>query len=236
MKTARIWITGAGRGIGRETALRFADRGATVYLSSRSAEEIDDVARLCRERGGRATALPLDVRSPEAVVETAARIEEEGGACDVLIPCAGVGSFAPVAETDPNEWNRMLAVNLTGPFLCARAVLPGMIHRGSGRILFVSSIASRITLAGAAAYSASKAGLGALANSLREELRPTGVRITLLIPGAVASTFWDTVESDLDRRRMIPTDRVADELVRLAEERPGATTEELTLLPPEGIL
>jgi 3-oxoacyl-[acyl-carrier protein] reductase len=111
-----------------------------------------------------------------------------------------------------------------------------MLRRGEGRLLLLASIAAKVTLRGAAAYAASKAGVVALANSAREELRGTGVRVSVLYPGAVASPFWDSIGSDLDRRRMIPPARVAEELLRLAEEPPDATTEELTILPPDGIL
>ncbi len=235
MIVRRAWITGAGRGIGRESALRFARAGWELFLSSRTETELAGVADLCRRDGAKATVLPLDVRSPESVEKAAGEIERSGG-LGVLVASAGVASFRPVAETSYEEWERLLAVNLTGAFLCIRSVIPGMTRRGGGKILLLSSIAARVPLRGAGAYAASKAGLSALAAVAREELRGTGVRVTLVVPGAVDSPLWDSVGSDLDRRRMIPARLVAEALLRVAEEPPEATTEEIVLLPPDGIL
>lgn len=236
MSVRRAWITGAGRGIGRAAAERFSEEGWMTYLSARTESELEEVAALCRRSGPGAHPLPLDVRNAGAVASAAARIEEEGGPPDALFLSAGVGSFAPVAETDPAEWERILAVNLAGAFHCMRYALPGMIRRGAGRIILVSSIAAKIALPGAAAYSASKAGVHALANSAREELRGTGVRVSVITAGATDSPFWDAVESDLDRSRMLPPRAVAEAAVRLAGEPPEGTTEEVVLLPPEGVL
>lgn len=236
MSEPRIWITGAGRGIGRETAIRFAAAGWKVYGSARTAADLDEAVRACGRVGTPAVAIPLDVRAAAEVAAATSRIESDGGPADALFLSAGVGSFAPVAATDPDEWDRILAVNLTGTFLCMRAAIPGMTRRGSGKIIVVSSIAARVALPGASAYSASKAGLQALAASAREELRGTGVRVSVLVAGATNSSFWDTVESDLDRTRMIPPARVAEAALRLATEPADATTEEIVLLPPDGLL
>lgn len=236
MTRKKIWITGAGRGIGREAALLFARKGWQPWISSRSGEELDEVGRLCEEGGGGAVPLPLDVRSAEDVAAAIGRIEEDGKPLDALFPSAGVGSFSTVAETDPAEWDRIIATNLTGVFLSLRAAIPGMIRAGSGKIILISSVAARLAFPAASAYSASKAGVVALAGSAREELRGTGVRVSLIVPGAVASPFWDTIESDLDRSRMLPARMVAEAALRLAEERAEGTTEELILMPPEGVL
>jgi len=236
MKGRKVWITGAGRGIGREAAVLFAKREASLYLTSRSEEDLLSVQKECARRGGRAEVIPFDVRSADQVNAGVKKIEEDGRPVDVLLPCAGVGSFAPLHETDPAEWDRIVATNLTAAFLCTRAVLPGMLRQGSGKILLVSSIAARVALPNSAPYSASKAGVAAMANSLREELRRTGVRVTLFVPGAVNSSFWDTVGTDLDRDRMLPPRFVAEAIVRAAEEGDRGTTEEITILPPDGIL
>ncbi|MFH1679815.1 MAG: SDR family NAD(P)-dependent oxidoreductase [Candidatus Eisenbacteria bacterium] len=236
MKRRRAWITGAGRGIGRETALLFAESGWDLYLSSRTESDLAEVAGGCARAGARAVPLPLDVRSPEAVEAAVLRIGEGGEGLSALVLSAGVGSFGPIADTAPAEWDRILAVNLTGAFLCMRAAIPGMIRKRGGRIVALSSVAVRAVLPGSGAYAASKAGVVALANVAREELRGTGVSVSVVVPGAVASPFWDTVGSDLDRSRMIPTRRVAEAILRLAEEPPGAVTEEIVVLPPEGVL
>jgi short-subunit dehydrogenase len=236
MRGKKVWITGAGRGIGREAALLFAGRGAALYLTSRNQEDLQSLQKECAARGAQAEVMRLDVRSVDHVDAAVRKIEQDGKPVDLLLPCAGVGSFAPLHETDPAEWDRILATNLTATFLCARAVLPGMLRQRSGKILLLSSIAARVSLPNSAAYSASKAGVIALANSLREELRRSGVRVTLFVPGAVNSSFWDTVGADLDRGRMLPPRFVAEAIVRAAEESEEGTTEEITILPPDGIL
>ncbi len=236
MSARRAWVTGAGRGIGREAARLFAENGWDLYLSSRTEADLSETARLSTRAGIRIVQLPLDVRSPDAVREAVRRIEEDGGGPDAVILSAGVGSFAPLAEVQPDAWDRMIGINLTGAFLCMRAAIPGMIRKGSGRIVALSSVAARAVLRGSASYSASKAGLVALANVAREELRGTGVGVSVVFPGAVASSFWDAMESELDRTRMIPVRRIAEAILRLAEEPPDSVTEEIVILPPDGIL
>lgn len=229
-----IWITGAGKGIGRETALTLAVPGNRLYLTSRSPSELEAVAKLCREAGAEAHAVPADVRSEDDMVNARAQFD---GAVDALIACAGTGTFGPTVDLSLAVWNKMIETNLTGAFLSVRESLRSMLPAGNGKIVIVASVAGpRVAFPSSAAYCASKAGVVALANSVREEMRGTGIRVNVIIPGAVASSFWDGIDGDWDFGKMLPVARVAKEIARVLNEDPDGTLEEIVLLPPGGNL
>ena len=229
-------VTGAGRGIGRAIALALAREGAVVALAARTRKELDAVAATIGESGGRALVLPADVSIAtdveRVVADTVAKLER----LDVLVTSAGVASFGPVVEAKVEDWDSMLAVNLRGAMLACRAAAPRMIAQGAGTIINVASIAATRVLGGAAAYSATKAGLVAFSRVLAEELRGTGVRVGLLVPGAVDTPLWDAIPGAPDRRRMLQPEDVARAAVLMASLPARASLEEVTLLPAEGIL
>ncbi len=229
-----IWITGAGKGIGRETALTLAVPGNRLYLTSRNGAELEKVARQCREAGAEAHAIRADVRDEDEMVNARAQFD---GAVDALVACAGTGTFGPTVDQSLSVWNEMIETNLTGAFLAIRESLRSMLPAGEGKIVVVGSVAgARVAFPSSAAYCASKAGVVALANSVREEMRGTGIRVNVVIPGAVASTFWEGIEGEWDFGKMIPVARVAREIARVLNEDPDGTLEEIVLLPPGGNL
>ena len=229
-------VTGAGRGIGRAIALALAREGAVVALAARTRKELDAVAATITESGGRALVLPADVSIAtdveRVVADTVAKLER----LDVLVTSAGVASFGPVVEAKVEDWDSMLAVNLRGAMLACRVAAPRMIAQGAGTIINVASIAATRVLGGAAAYSATKAGLVAFSRVLAEELRGTGVRVGVLVPGAVDTPLWDAIPGAPDRRRMLQPEDVARAAVLMASLPARASLEEVTLLPAEGIL
>jgi len=229
-------VTGAGRGIGRGVALALAAEGAAVVLAARTRRELADVAAAVRERGGRALAVPTDVTSPEAVDALVEQTVAELGRVDVLVTAAGVASFGPLVGTKPGDWEPMLAVNLRGAMLCCRAVLPPMLRQRRGTIINVASIAARRPIAGTAVYSATKAGLVAFSQVLAEELRADGVRVGVVVLGAVDTPLWDSIPGGPDRARMLKPEDVARAVVLMAALPPHAALEDLTLLPAGGIL
>jgi NADP-dependent 3-hydroxy acid dehydrogenase YdfG len=229
-------VTGAGRGIGRGVTLALAAEGAAVVLAARTRRELADVAAAVRERGGRALAVPTDVTSPEAVDALVEQTVAELGRVDVLVTAAGVASFGPLAGTKPGDWEPMLAVNLRGAMLCCRAVLPPMLRQRRGTIINVASIAARRPIAGTAVYSATKAGLVAFSQVLAEELRADGVRVGVVVLGAVDTPLWDSIPGGPDRARMLKPEDVARAVVLMAALPPHAALEDLTLLPAGGIL
>jgi len=182
-------ITGAASGIGRATALRFADEGARVAAVDRDADGAARTAAAIAAAGGNALAVACDVADSAGVREAARRVEAELGGVDLLANVAGVGDTAGmegIEGIDDARWALTLAVNLSGPFHWCRAVLPGMAARGRGAVVNVSSLAGRSKSAnGGLAYSASKAGLLGLTRHLAFDYGPRGVRINAICPGGV---------------------------------------------------
>jgi len=229
-------VTGAGRGIGRAIAATLAREGAAVALAARSAAELEAVAREIEQAGGRALAMPTDVRHEVAVEALARRVLGEWQRVDVLVNAAGVAAFAPVTDSKLDDWDQMLAVNLRGAVLCCRAVLPAMTARRRGTIINVGSVVTSRPLTGSAAYTASKYGLLGFSRVLAEEMRPHGVRVGVLSAGATDTPLWDAMPGAPPRERMLSADQVAEAALFMAGLDPNATLEEMTLLPAGGIL
>jgi NADP-dependent 3-hydroxy acid dehydrogenase YdfG len=229
-------VTGAGRGIGRAVALAFALEGASVVLAARSRADLAAVAGAIRESGGVALALPTDVTQDGAVEALVEQTAGELGRIDILVTAAGVAAFGPVAGAKPADWDGMLAVNLRAAMVCCHAVLPTMQRQHRGTIINVGSIAGKRAIPGGAAYAATKAGLAAFSAVLAEELRADGIRVGVIVPGAVDTPLWDAIPGGPDRARMLRPEDVARVVVLMATLPPGATLEELTLMPAGGIL
>jgi len=229
-------VTGAGRGIGRAIALAFAEEGAAVALVARSRADLAGVAAEIRERGGRALAVPTDVTQDAAVESAVESVAGELGRLDILVTSAGTASFAPVADSKPGDWDAMLALNLRAVMVCCRAALPTMMRQRSGTILNLASIAAKRALPGSAVYTATKMAVIGFSRVLAEELRLHGVRVGVLVPGAVDTPLWDTLGSSPPRDKMLRPEDVARAAVLMAALPPHASLEELTLLPAGGIL
>jgi NADP-dependent 3-hydroxy acid dehydrogenase YdfG len=229
-------VTGAGRGIGHATATALAREGVTVVLAARTRQQLAATAAEIRETGGAALAIPTDVTQDAAVEAMVEQAIAELGRLDILVTAAGVASFGPVAGTKPADWDGMLAVNLRAVMVTCRAVLPIMIRQRRGTIINVASVAAQRAIPGAAVYTATKAGVVGFSRVLAEELRSEGVRVGVLVPGAVDTPLWDAIPGSPDRSRMLRPADVARAAVLMASLPPGATLEELTLLPQGGIL
>jgi NADP-dependent 3-hydroxy acid dehydrogenase YdfG len=216
-------VTGASRGIGLECARMLVGQGARVALLARDAGALQ---RAAQEIGRSSTVVPCDLTDPDAVERAIAAIRDAlGGAPDILVNSAGQLMLAPVGSTSVAEFDRLLLVNLTAPFAFLRAFLPDMRERGSGHVVTIGSLADRVGLAGNAAYAASKFGLRGLHQVLREELRGTGVRATLVSPEHVDTAIWGALDDaslpDGARRPMLTAAQVAD-AVRYALVAPSA--------------
>lgn len=196
-----VAVTGAGGGIGRAIALAFAADGADVLLCGRSTDRLHAVAG---EIDGRATVLALDVTDEDAVAKLA-----DAGPVDVLCANSGVaGPTAPLWEITPAQWQETFAVNVFGAYLCARAVLPGMIARGGGSVVFTGSITGRRPLSGRTPYAASKTALIGLTRTLAAEAGPHGVRVNLVSPGPVGGPRVDAVIAAQAQARGLPEHEV----------------------------
>lgn len=178
------FVTGAGNGIGRSLALGLGEHGAAVVAGDVDLPGVEAVAARIEGRGGRAVALEVDVVD-RASVDRAVRVAvERFGRLDVLVNNAAVATTQMVRDLPEADWRRVLDVNLTGPFICAQAVLPQMTAQGRGRIINVASVAAkRISYNAAASYTASKAGLLAFTRHLAYEVAPDGINVNAVCPG-----------------------------------------------------
>jgi NADP-dependent 3-hydroxy acid dehydrogenase YdfG len=229
-------VTGAGRGIGHAVALALARESAAVVLAARTRQELAAAAATIRESGGTALAIPTDVAQDGAVEAMVEQAIAELGRVDILVTAAGVASFGPVVGTKPSDWDALLAVNLRAVMVSCRAVLPVMIRQRRGTIINIASVAAQRAIPGAAIYTATKAGVMGFSRVLAEELRADHVRVGVLVPGAVDTPLWDSIGNPPDRSRMLRPEDVARAAVLMASLPPGASLEELTLLPAGGIL
>jgi 3-oxoacyl-[acyl-carrier protein] reductase len=176
-------VTGASRGIGREIALGFAAEGADVTLCARDEIRLQQLAKEITQRGRRAVVVKADVTHVADVQTVVDQTLESFGRIDVLCNNAGLDVHGEVDEIDPADWDNVIAVNLRGPFLCSRAVLPHMKNQNYGRIVDVSSGSAVNCSPGMAVYSASKAGLNAFSRTLAAEVREHDILVNAMSPG-----------------------------------------------------
>jgi short-subunit dehydrogenase/mannose-6-phosphate isomerase-like protein (cupin superfamily) len=186
-----VLVTGASSGIGAATARKLARKGAKVLLLARGSEAMEQIAQEIRAQHGFARAYAVDLGDAQAVQKTAEAIRSEFGSPDVLINNAGAGRFLYIEETEPDELHQMITSPYLAAFLITRAFLPGMIQRGSGRIVNVTSPAAYFPWPGATAYTAARWAMRGFTAALRADLRGTGVRVTLVVPGKVRSTYFE---------------------------------------------
>ena len=178
-------VTGGGRGIGAATARALAAAGARVVVSARSIEQIEGIAREIRESGSDAKALPADVTDVAALEAMIAEADDFLGGIDILVNNAGASSSAPLHRTTIEEWHRLLELNATSAFVATRAALPGMLTRGSGRVVMIASVAGLHGARYIAAYAASKHAMMGLMRSVAAEVDGTGVTCNAICPGYV---------------------------------------------------
>ena len=191
-----VLVTGASRGIGRSIALRFAEEGARVALVARTVDELLQTATLLEKTGARAIAIPTDIRDRAGVEASVAKAEEELGPIDILVNNAGVFLWRPFLELSAEEWDLVVATNLTGAANFCRAVIPGMIQRRRGRIVNVSSIHGMRGEANLAAHSAAKFGLIGMTQSLAREFREFNIAVNAVCPGTVENKQDETGAAD----------------------------------------
>lgn len=236
MGARTVWVTGAGSGMGRASALSAAEGGRPVALSGRRASALEEVAAEIRAAGGTALVVPLDVTDREAVREAAARIARELGEVEALVLSAGLNAPRRYwRDQDLAEFAAITDTNLLGPVSVIDAVLPGMRERGAGTIVLISSYSAwRFSPDAGAAYSASKTALGPLAATLNAQENAHGIRACHLCPGDVDSDFLDqrpTVPGPADRAVMLRPEDVGRAVAFVLTSPPHVVIDELVISP-----
>ena len=210
--TGRVAIvTGAGAGIGAGIALALAGAGAAIAVADIDAPSAGAVVAAIEKQGGRAVAVTADVSDSVQVGDMIAQTIGRLGAVDILVNNAGIATTNLVEDLDEAAWRHVLDVNLTGPFLCSKAVLPHMRARGWGRIVNISSVAAkRISFMAAASYTASKAGLVGFTRHLAYEVARDGITVNAICPGPTLTLMYERHADEAMRRErvaMIPNGR-----------------------------
>ena len=228
-------VTGASRGIGLAIARALANEGCNLVLAGRTLSALEKAARRLARHKVHVLTKICDVRDPHAVRALAASVKKQFPRVDILINNAGIAHpNLPVAELPYHAWKAVIDTNLTGTFLVTREILP-LMRRGSTIVNNLSIAATRV-FAGSAAYNASKHGALGLTNTLREELRPKGIRVITLLPGATDTEIWDTFWPKAPRKKMMSPDTIAEALMGALLLPADSTVEELTILPTGGTL
>jgi 2-deoxy-D-gluconate 3-dehydrogenase len=227
-------VTGAGRGIGRAIALALGEAGAAVACVARSLDQVTAVAAAIAAAGGRACARRMDVTRGEAIAAAVGEAEAALGPIDILVNNAGVVFEKKALETTDEDWETVLATNLTSMFRCARAVAPGMIRRGRGKIINIGSMYGIIGVPRYAAYCASKAAADGLTRSLAVEWARHGIQVNCLAPGYMNTDISREALADAETRSRflarVPARRIGepDEVGALAVYLASAASDFMT--------
>jgi len=210
-------ITGATSGIGRGLAVELGKRGARLGLLARRRDLLDEIVGEIKSGGGTASALPADVQDAAAVGAAAQRLMAEFGSIDVLIANAGIGATADAASLKASQVADVIGVNVIGVANCVAAVAPEMAARGSGQLVAISSLAAYRGLPKSAAYCASKAAVSAFFESLRLDLKPRGIDVTIIHPGFIKTPL--TAGRQAQMPFLMELDNAVGKILRAIEKR-----------------
>jgi NAD(P)-dependent dehydrogenase (short-subunit alcohol dehydrogenase family) len=222
-----VVLMGASSGIGRQTALRFASKGAKVVASARGQEGLDSLVEEIRAEGGEAIAAPADTSKFEQVKAVANRAVEEYGRLDTWVHLAGVGLFATFEQTTPEEFARVIDVNLMGQVYGAMAALPHLKREGRGALIHISSVEAKRSFPFHSAYGASKHGIDGFLEALRVELKHEGwpISVTQVMPGTINTPFFDKGRSKIGVKAVgippIYEPGTVVDIIRYAAENPA---------------
>ena len=221
-KPRTVLVTGASRGIGRAIALRLAPKWSVVALA-RTASELETLAAEIKRKGGSCDTVTVDVTDAHAV-----RRALDGREVDAIVNNAGVGVMRPLVELAPDDWRLMMDVNLNAVYCVTRALLPGMIERGRGHVVIIGSLAGKSGFVGGTGYTATKFAVNGFAESLMLEVRDAGVKVSVVMPGSVATTFS---RSGRDQSWKLMADDVAASVEFLLDTPPRMLVDRIEMRP-----
>jgi NADP-dependent 3-hydroxy acid dehydrogenase YdfG len=220
LKNKIALVTGASSGIGAATAELLAGEGAVVAAVARRADRLDALVRRIEAVGGRAAAFPADIAIDSEAAAVAEGVLARYGRIDILVNSAGIIRPGAVETSDPAHWREMIDINLLATMNLSRAVLPGMRERGDGHIVIVSSTAGRYVGTRHSGYTASKHAVNAFAETMRQEVAPFGIRVTIIEPGATTTEVASSIPNPEDRALL--TQHVTKEGTMRSEDVGGA--------------
>ena len=228
-------ITGASQGIGLAIARGLAQEGSHVAISARNEIKLKEAAKELEKYGVQVLAVVCNVRDDKQVNALLAAVQKKFGRLDLLVNNAGVAHANLTADKLPvDDWLDVIDTNLNGMFRVTRAALP-LMQAGS-TILNNLSVAAKRAFPGMAAYIASKHGGMGFTKTLREELRPKGIRVIALLPGAADSEIWDAFWAEVPREKMMSVDTVAQSVIQAVSLPANSVIEELVIAPIQGVL
>lgn len=224
-------VTGGGSGIGRASCLRLAQEGIAIAVWDLNASGAQETAELVKAAGGSAVACSGDASSKTDIGMAVQRTRSELGPVAILVNNAGISLFEPILEITEEQWDRMMAVNLKGPFLCTQAVLPDMLEAGWGRIVNISSSSMQQGSPGTCRYAASKGGVLGFTKSLAMELAPTGITVNNIPPGFIDTPMLRASRVDVEEKskerpmgRPGKPEDIAEAVAYLCSENAGYVT------------
>ncbi|MFQ5787148.1 MAG: SDR family oxidoreductase [Thermodesulfobacteriota bacterium] len=227
-----VVVTGAGKGIGKEIAIRFAKEGYIVAICSKTIKNLKNVEREIKKVGGDVLALSCDIGVESQVKRFITNVSQITGFIDVLVNNAGVAFSESVSRLDLSKWEEIIRVNLTGTFLVTKYALVHMSKEG--HIFNIVSNAGKFGFPYWSAYCASKFGVLGFTNSIREELRSQDIKVTAILPGPTDTPLWEDIPGSWDRNRMIKPYAIADTIFNIYKQPSEVMTEEVFLMPRGG--
>ncbi len=227
LKNLTVAITGASSGIGLEAAKLFATAGCKVALLARTQDRLASAETTISALGAEVLALPLDVTDESAVTSTFEKITDRFGPVDILVNNAGVGFATDLSTCSTDDFRAIMETNVTGVFLCSRAVLPAMKQRKSGHIINVSSVVGKVTNPNAPLYCSSKFALNGYTSGLQQQVAADKIRISLVSPSAVDTAYWDGRQ--VDRSKFLQADEVASTIFFVASQPDGVLIKDIDL-------
>lgn len=222
-----VLVTGAGRGIGRSIALRLAANGANVSLAARTESQLRAVQKEIEASGAEAACFPTDVSSEPDVIRLVRDTIDRFDRLDILVNNAGIGVFRLLAETTTEEWDRVMAVNVRGPFLLCREALPYLKQRERSFVINITSVVGLKGYANQAAYSASKHAVMGMTKAFAREVQADDVRVHAICPGGVDTELAGQARPDLDRSVLIQPDDIADIVLFLVTREGNAVVDQI---------
>jgi NADP-dependent 3-hydroxy acid dehydrogenase YdfG len=240
-------VTGASSGIGAATARALAAAGASVAITARRADRLEEVARQMRDAGGTALPIESDVSSPDQASSAVERTVSELGRLDTLINNAGVMLLGPIEAAPLEEWQRMIEVNVAGLLYCAHAALPHLLRaaddgpRQVADVVNISSVAGRVARVGSGVYNLTKHGVGAFSESLRQEVASRHVRVSLIEPGAVATELRShnrpEIQEQIEKRfasvEVLKADDIAEAILYIVTRPRRVAINEVLIRPSQ---